>query len=58
MNLFVRTVEVRGYIPLPDAALCLNCSVIYNLRDHRCCPACASGHGISLSVFLNREAPC
>lgn len=51
----LQSVESYIVIKLADAMLCLDCSVIYTLRAHRRCPACASEKTATVSGFLNRK---
>jgi len=46
------------HIALLDAAICLDCDVIFNIRTRQACPICATDKYFYLSRWLNRPCPC
>lgn len=45
------------WIPSTRAALCLDCSAIYDGSTTRWCPACASGSSVGLEEYLAARRP-
>jgi hypothetical protein len=56
MAMFIRELPPTVAMPLDSAAFCADCEAVFDMRQHRACPACGSSTIVPVSSLINKSS--